>query len=183
MKKFLVLTVMIAAVAVAVLAEANPQMLNHGVSAVEPLIVWSEEYIAANPVPVLIALGTLVFTIAYHTIKGRALRRALVAASTQSPESPVVVRAKARATRAQLIADQIQLENRLRKLPAEVKAAEKDACYTEQAVQEARRLLVTKLKAHEEAVRKLNQLRQELRENEQELVAIREELEKLADQV
>jgi chromosome segregation ATPase len=95
----------------------------------------------------------------------------------------VVARAKARATRAQLIADQIQLENRLRKLPGEVKAAEKDACYTEQAVQDARRLLETKLKAHDEALAKLDQLHEELMASEAELAAINAELEKLAEQV
>ena len=47
-------------------------------------------------------------------------------------ENPVVKRAKARATRAQLLADLNGLQNRQRKLPEDVTRAEKEACYTEQ---------------------------------------------------
>jgi hypothetical protein len=148
--------------------------------------------IEANPVPVLVALGTFLVTIVYHKLKGRSLRESLAYAATRvqlvsvpapQPETPVVVRAKARATRAQLIADQISLENRIRKLPAEVRQAEKDACYTEQAVVDGERALLAKRKAHEDAVTKLELLREELAAGEEELAAIAEELKKLADVV
>lgn len=192
MKKFVVVLLASAAIAAAttvgVWCEALTPTFRAWVNAVEPVFEHVGDTIAANPVPVLIAAGTFIFTIGYQTLKSRALRRSLaaatsVAASSSLPESPVVARAKARATRAQLIADQIQLENRLRKLPGEVKAAEKDACYTEQAVQDARRLLETKLKAHDEALAKLDQLHEELMASEAELAAINAELEKLAEQV
>jgi hypothetical protein len=152
--------------------------------------------IEANPLPLVLAFGTFLLTIAYHKLKGKSLRESLEAATTRvtivpvpahaptvEPETPVVVRARARATRAQLIADQIGLENRYRKLPEEVKRAEKEACYTEQAVADARCLLESKRKAHEEAVVKLDALRMELAEGEAELAAIAIELERLAELV
>lgn len=95
--------------------------------------------VAANPAPVALALGTFLLTVVYHTAKGKSLRESVEVAATRvtvvtaprEPETPVVVRAKARATRAQLLADQVALQARLRKLPEEVTKAEKDACYTE----------------------------------------------------
>lgn len=148
----------------------------------------------ANPVPVLVALGTFTATLVYHKLKGKSFRDAVEVAATRvtlvpvpaagaQPETPVVTRAKARATRAQLIADQIGLEGRIRKLPTELKAAEKDACYTEQAVADARKSLEAKRKAHEEAVAKLESLREELATGESELAAIADELKKLTEVV
>jgi hypothetical protein len=150
--------------------------------------------VEANPVPVLVALGTFLATIVYHKLKGKSLRESVEVAATRvtlvpvpasgaQPETAVVLRAKARATRAQLIADQIGLEGRIRKLPSEVRAAEKDACYTEQSVADARKSLEAKQKAHEEAVSKLESLREELAAGESELAAIADELKKLAEVV
>ncbi len=155
--------------------------------------VWSG--IEANPAPVIIALGTFLVTIVYHKLKGKSLRESVEAAATRvtvvpvpthatdANESQVVIRAKARATRAQLIADQIALENRYRKLPTEVKQAEKDACYTEHALADARRALEVKQKTHEDAVAKLESLRKELALSNAELAAIQAELTKLAEVV
>ena len=98
-------------------------------------------------------------------------------------ESPVVMRAKARATRTQLIADQIGLKNRQRKLPVEIETAERETCYTEQAVADARKALGEKHKAHNVALAKLKALREEQAASEAELAAIASELEKLAERV
>ena len=98
-------------------------------------------------------------------------------------ENPVVKRAKARATRAQLLADQIGLQNRQKKLPEELLKAEKEACYTEQALADAERKLADKRKAHDEAVAKLDGLRTERDGAEAELAEIEVELQKLADVV
>ena len=98
-------------------------------------------------------------------------------------EHPVVRRARARATRAQLLADQIGLQNRQRKLPEEVLKAEKDACYTEQAVVDAERKLAEKQKHHDEAVARLEALRKEKARSEGELAEIDSELRKLAEVV
>jgi hypothetical protein len=153
--------------------------------------------VEANPVPVLVALGTFLLTIAYHKLKGKSLRESVEVAATRvtvvpvavpaaapvASETAVVTRAKARATRAQLISDQILLESRLRKLPDEVQKAEKEACYTEQALTDLRRTLALKEKAHADAVAKLDKLRAELAAGETELTAIDDELHKLADVV
>jgi hypothetical protein len=150
--------------------------------------------VEANPVPVLVALGTFLATIVYHKLKGKSLRESVEVAATRvtlvpvpasgaQPETAVVLRAKARATRAQLITDQIGLEGRIRKLPGEVRTAEKEACYTEQSVADARKALEAKQKAHEEAVAKLESLREELAAGESELAAIADELKKLAEVV
>ena len=156
------------------------------------LRVW--EKIEANPVPIALALGTFLLTVIYHKVKGKSLRESVEVAATRvtvvpfprgneldAGESTVVTRAKARATRAQLIADQIGLENRIRKLPSEVKTAEKDACYSENALADAQKSLATKQQAHEDAVSKLQSLRAELAAGETELAAIAEELKKLAE--
>jgi hypothetical protein len=151
--------------------------------------------IEANPVPVLVALGTFLLTIVYHKLRGKSLGESVEVAATRvtvvqvpapaalEPENAVVARARARATRTQLLADQIGLENRYRKLPEEVRKAEKEACYTEQAVTDARLSLDTKQKHHEEAVAKLEALRKELAVGEAEMAAIAAELKKLADVV
>ena len=154
--------------------------------------------VEANPVPVVLALGTFLFTLVYHKLKGKSLRESVEVAATRvtvvpvpgappaasgAGESPVVARAKARATRAQLIADQIALENRNRKLPAEVKQAEKDACYTEQALADARKALEARERAHAEAAAKLAALESEWEASESELAAIAAELAKLASAV
>ena len=148
-----------------------------------------------NPVPVLVALGTFLLTIVYHKAKGKSLRESVAFAATRVTLVPVptpaagehatavVKRAQARATRTQLVADQIGLENRIRKLPDEVKKAEKEACYTEQSLADARRAVVAKLTAHEEAVAKLEALREELAAGESEVAAIAAELKKLAEVV
>ncbi len=148
--------------------------------------------IEANPVPVLIALGTFLLTIVYHKAQGKTLRESVEVAATRVtvvqaaagvPEPAVVKRAQARATRTQLLADQFGLENRVRKLPDEVKKAEKDACYTEQAVADAKRSLKAKEKAHEDAVARLAALQKEAAAGEAELAAIGAELKRLAEVV
>jgi hypothetical protein len=154
------------------------------------------EAIEANPLPMILALGTFLLTIIYHKLRGKSLRESVEVAATRvtvvpvptapgpaEQETAVVARARARATRTQLLADQIGLENRYRKLPEEVRKAEKEACYTEQALADAHQSLESKQKAHEEAVAKLEALRKELAEGEAEMGAIAAELKKLAELV
>src|SRR5262245_35527963 len=129
--------------------------------------------VEANPTPVLLAVGTFLLTVLYHKARGKSLRESVEVAATRvtvvpvavkemrDDENPVVRRAKARATRAQLIADQVNIQNRHRKLPEELLKAEKDACYTEQALADAERVLGNRRKAHDEAVARLEGLRKE----------------------
>jgi hypothetical protein len=131
----------------------------------------------------------------YHKAKGKSLRESVEVAATrvtvvpvphkqvEDQENPVVKRAKARAMRAQLIADQIGLQNRQRKLPEEIVKAEKDACYTQQALVDAERTLSNRQKAYEEAVAKLEALQKVNAGQEAELAVIEEELKKLVDLV
>jgi len=139
-----------------------------------------------------LAAGTFLLTVIYHKAKGKSLRESLEVAATRvtvvnvprpeaADENPVVKRAKARATRAQLLADQIGLQNRQKKLPEEILKAEKDACYTEQALADAERKLDDKRKAHEDAVAKLGALRNERDAADAELAEIDVELQKLAE--
>jgi hypothetical protein len=155
--------------------------------------VWDN--IEANPFPVLIALGTFLATVLYHKAKGKSLRESVEVAATrvtvvpvphktlEDRENPVIKRAKARATRAQLLVDQIGLQNRQRKLPEDIVKAEKDACYTQQALVDAEKALTIRRKAHDEAVAKLEALRKENADRAAELAEIEEELEKLAELV
>ena len=193
MKKFIALATVAAAVGTGYATHPDEarQFLDAAARAAERV----RGSIEANPVPVLVALGTFLLTIVYHKAKGKSLRESVAFAATRVTLVPVptpaagehttavVKRAQARATRTQLVADQIGLENRIRKLPDEVKKAEKEACYTEQSLADARRAVVAKLTAHEEAVAKLEALREELAAGESEVVAIAAELKKLAEVV
>jgi hypothetical protein len=156
---------------------------------------WAWDGIRANPVPVSLAAGTFLLTAVYHKAKGKSLRESLEVAATRvtvvnvpkvgesEGENPVVARAKARATRAQLLVDQIGLQNRQKKLPEELRNAEKDACYTQQALADAERRLVDRRKAHDDAVAKLDALQKEHDAGAAELAEIDVELKKLGELV
>jgi hypothetical protein len=153
------------------------------------------ESIEANPVPVAFALGTFLLTVVYHKAKGKSLRESVEVAATRVTvvpvpvpdlgvdDNPVVRRARARATRTQLLADQIGLQNRHRKLPEEVTKAEKEACYTEQALAGAELSLAERRKAHDDAVARLEELRKERAAADAELAEIEGELKKLSELV
>lgn len=194
-KKLIALAMLGVAAGVGTAYTTHTDEFTHVLNVVEAASLRAWANIEANPAPVLVALGTFLATIVYHKLKGKSFRESVEVAATRvtvipvprandpEAEPTVLMRAKARATRAQLIADQIGLENRIRKLPGEVKAAEKDACYSEQALADARKALATKQQVHEEAVAKLEALRVELAAGEAELAAITDELKKLADVV
>jgi hypothetical protein len=154
---------------------------------------WAWDGIAANPVPFALAAGTFLLTVGYHKAKGKSLRESVEVAATRvalvpvpvrdESDNAVVKRAKARAMRAQLLTDQIGLQNRQRRLPDEVLKAERDACYTEQALADADRKLSERQQAHDDAVAKLEALRAEKAAAEAELAEIEVELAKLAELV
>ncbi len=154
--------------------------------------LWVYESVKANPVPAALAAGSFLLTVLYHKLRGKSLRESVEVAATrvaivpipvENGENIVVRRAKARATRTQLLTDQIGLQNRQRKLPEEIVKAEKDACYTEQAVLDAERKLAERRKANDEAVAKLDALRQQQAACEAELAEIEVELQKLEEMV
>ena len=68
-------------------------------------------------------------------------------------------------------------------MPEEIVKAEKEVCYTEQAVADTKRALGEKHKAHNKAVAALKSLRAEQAECDGELTAIKVELQKLAELV
>jgi hypothetical protein len=154
---------------------------------------WVWAGIEANPVPAALAGGTFLLTVLYHKAKGRSLRESLEVAATrvtvvpvpvdEAGENAVVRRARARATRAQLVSDQIGLENRLRRLPEEVSKAEKEAFTTGQSVADTERKLADRQKAHDEALAKLEALRKERAGGVVELAEIAAELRKLDEVV
>jgi hypothetical protein len=161
-----------------------------GVKAAE----WVSDGIRANPLPVGLAAGTFLLTVIYHKAKGKSLRESLEVAATRvtvvnvpQPETvddnAVVKRAKARATRAQLLADQIGLQTRQKKLPEDIVKAEKDACYTSQTLADAERKLADARRIHDEAVAKLEGLRSERAAGADELAEIDAELKKLDEMV
>ncbi len=179
---------------VGIIYKANPAEFKNYAGAAEKAALRAWDNVETNSVPVFIALGTFLLTVVYHKAKGKSLRESVEVAATRVTvvvppkdepvlETPVVLRAKARATRAQLLADQIGLQNRHRKLPEEVQKAEKEACYTEQAVADTKRSLGEKHKAHNVAVAKLEALRKEMAKSDAELAEIDAELKKLAELV
>jgi hypothetical protein len=194
MKRIALVCVFLAAAAGAGYA-ANPDEFKQYAAAAAKAArpVWAS--VEANPAPVLLALGTFLLTVVYYKAKGKSLRESVAVAATRVTVIPVpvkdeadgenraVARAKARAARTQLMADQVLLQNRLRKLPEEVTKAEKDACYTEQAAADAERALAARRKAHDDAVAKLDALRVERAAGDAELAEIEAGLKKLADRV
>ncbi len=85
--------------------------------------------------------------------------------------------------RTQLIADQIGLQNRNRKLPEEVVKAEQETCYAEKALADAERLRAEKRKAHDVAAAKFEALREEKAKSDAELAEIDVELKRLAERI
>jgi glutamine synthetase len=149
--------------------------------------------VEANPVPIVIALGTFLLTVVYHKAKGKSFRESVEVAATRvtvvpapaaaafQPENVVLKRAHARATRTQLLADQIGLKNRLAKLPPQVVQAEKDACFAEKAVADAKAILGEKHKVRNQTAARLEALQKEVATGQAELAEIDAELKKLAE--
>ena len=52
---------------------------------------WVWENVRANPVPVTLALGTFLLTVAYHKAKGKSLRESVEVAATRVAVIPVAV--------------------------------------------------------------------------------------------
>src|SRR4051812_43460184 len=158
MKRILLIVILVSALAAAAFVVYPDDFALYAAQALNSA-AWVWESIRANPVPASLAAGSFLLTVLYHKAKGKSLRESVEVAATRVtivpvpvengvPENPVLKRAKARATRQQLLTDQIALENRQRKLPEAILKAEKDACYTEQGVLEAERKLAERRKAN-----------------------------------
>jgi len=193
-KRLALLTFFLAPIAAGVIYFTDPAEFTRNVDLATQNAPRLWNAIEAYPVPVVLAVGTFFLTVLYHKAKGKSFRESVEVAATrvavvQVPvaepptENPVVIRAKARATRTQLLADQVGLENRQRKLPEEIVKAEKEVCYAEQAVDDAKRALGEKHKAHNKAVAALKVLRAQQAEGDAELASIKVELQKLAQLV
>lgn len=194
-RRLVLATAALGAAAAGVAYHQNPTDFDALLDAARPAAERAWAGVAANPAPVFVAAATFLMTVGYHAARGKSLRESVEVAATRvtvvpvptppapADESPVLARAKARATRTQLVADQIVLENRTRVLPEAVKKAEQEACYTEQGTADAARTLAARKAAHEEAVAKLAALRREKAAADAELAAIRAELRKLAEVV
>jgi hypothetical protein len=203
MKRIVLLVLFFAPVAAGIAYFNDPAEFTRNAALVEAFAVRLWDSVEAHPAPMLVALGTFLLTVVYHKAMGKSLRESVEVAATRvavvsvpvpekevEGENRVIARAKARATRTQLVADQIGLQNRQRKLPDEIVKAEKEACYTEQAVADAKKAvadakkaLSEKHKAQNAAVAALLALRKEKAEADAELAAIEAELKKLAQLV
>ncbi len=192
--KRIVLFILFLAAASSVIAALGPRDTARLADLTEKSATRAWEGVEAHPEPVVLALATFLATVVYHKLRGKSLRESVEVAATRvnvvsvpaqgaDGQTPVVKRAKARATWTQHVADQIALEHRYRKLPDEVTKAEKDACYTEQAVMDAEKKLADADKAHDAAVAKLEALREDLSRGREELAEIEAELKKLSQLV
>ena len=173
----------------------HPEELQQSADAARHLALRAWANVEANPTPVGFALGTFLLTVVYHKARGKSFRESVEVAATRvavisvpsqeagHAETTVVRRAKARATRTQLLADQIGIENRMRKLPDAITRAEKDVCFAENALVDAERAVEDRRKVHNEAVTKLDALREEKAGSDAELAEIDAELRKLAEVV
>jgi hypothetical protein len=193
-KRLALLILFLAPVAAGILYFKNPAEFTRQAGLVSQNAPKFWNAVEAHPMPLALAAGTFLVTVLYHKAKGKSFRESVEVAATRvavvsvpaperAEENPVLARAKARATRTQLLADQIGLENRQRKLPEEIVKAEKEVCYTESAVADARRILGERHKAHNKAVAALKALRAQQADGDAELAAIKVELQKLAQLV
>jgi hypothetical protein len=172
---------------------ANPEEFRNLLAVVAAAAVRVWESVEANPGPALLAVGTFLLTVTYHKVKGKSLRESVEAAASrgrsdpakapEEPENPVVTRAKARTMRSQLLADQIGIQNRQRKLPEEIARAEREATHAAHCLTDAKKNLEAKQKANDDAFKHLEALRFQYAECEAELEEIEAELEKLAELV
>ncbi len=191
--KRIALFILFLALAASVIAALGPTETARIADMTEKSAQRAWDGVEAYPFPVILGIGTFLLTVIYHKLRGKSLRESVEVAATrvtvvpvpvhdddEDEEPPVVKRAKARATWTQLVADQIAVENRYRKLPDEVTKAEKDLCYTENALVEAEDTLAKREKAYEEAVAKLDGLRAEMAKGQAELAEIEAELKKLS---
>lgn len=195
MKKIALLVLVLAAAAGGAKAVSEWEKLQPYVESATRALERAQHGIEANPVPIVIALGTFLLTFVYHKAKGKTFRESVEVAATRVtvvpapvatpqpavPENIVLKRAQARATRSQLLADQVEIRTRIAKLPEAVTKAEKDACYAEKAVNDLKTILGEKHKTRNVAVDKLEALRSELASGERELAEIEGELKKLAE--
>jgi hypothetical protein len=189
MKRIALLTGLLAGAGAAVYVQYPAEFLRYSNEAYI-LGERAAEGLRANAMPIGLAAGTFLITVGYHKAKGKTLRESVEVAATRVTTVPVhgpadadnavVKRAKARTTWTQLLADQIALENRHRKLPDAVAKAEKEVCYAEKALADAERAAAEQRKSHEAAVAKLDGLYVERKAADAELAAISEELGKLA---
>lgn len=195
MKRLIIFTLFVAALVATARAMYRDQF-DRFVMETSNAALWLWDGIKANAVPVSFAVGTFLLTVIYHRAKGKSLRESVEVAATRvtivpvpvngqgdGEETLVVKRAKARTMRVQLLADQTCLQSRHRRLPEEVLKAEKEACYTEQAVVDTENKLAAKRKDHRAAIVKLEALRKEKASCDAELAEIAAELTKLADVV
>lgn len=118
---------------------------------------------------------------------GRTTRQAITTAAfpvsaispLPDPESPALVRARNKTLRMQLLADEISLNNRLKKYPEAIVKAEKDVSYTESAQKTAKEQYDKARRFHDEATASLTNLRDQEKAETEELVEIRKELARL----
>lgn len=167
--------------AAGVTLDRHPDKLARTRVAAEHAVTQARDGVASNPVPAALGLGTFLLTVAYRKARAKPARGPVDALPPAADaETAVLRRAKARAARTQLVADQIGLENRHRKLPDVIRDAEREACYAEKALADAARALADKEAAHDKAAARLDALRDEKATADAEIAAIAAELNKLA---
>src|SRR5262249_34571345 len=120
MKRIAMILVLLSALAAVAYWKYPDEFVRYGSDAIDAA-VWVWDSVKANPVPASLAAGSFLLTVVYHKLKGKSLRESVEVAATRvtvvpipiehDGENAVVRRAKARATRTQLLADQIGLEN------------------------------------------------------------------------
>lgn len=194
MKRITIGIVLLATLAAAAAYGAYPDEFVQYATEALTATIWVWESIKANPVPASLAVGSFLLTVLYHKARGKSLRESVEVAATrvavvpvqiEAPpaENPVVKRARARTTRTQLLADQIGLQTRQRRLPEEIVKAQKEAMLTKQGVADAERKLGERRKAHELTVARLEALRKDQAACDAELAEIEAELQRLAELV
>ncbi len=113
--------------------EKTKSFVTNGWNKTESYAERGWDKIEENPIPILVALLTMLLTVVYHKAKGKTLKQAMEVAVTKvntvevghQTRSGAATRAQHRATYQQLERDQKELEERLKILPAAIEIAKK----------------------------------------------------------
>lgn len=165
--------------------EAYPETAQEWIQVLIPMGMNLWDKVETNPTPYVTSIGFFVLAVVIQVRRGKTIKEAVQAVVAKGPvtESDVVVRSRNRALKNQLLTDQIGLQNRIRKLPEEIKRAEVDFAHTQKDLRSAEENLKIKVANHKLSSDKLKALEDEAIRSHEEHAHIQTELNGLKDMV
>lgn len=151
-------------------------------------LIVLKENVLENPAPYLTAVGTFMIMFVFNKFKGLSTRDSALSAATRltvvttppaptpPQESPVVSRAKARATKKQMENDLNEIQNKIKTLPGKIKQAEQESAWATAELEKAQKAYASAKELADHAESEAAELRAELAKHEGEIEVINAEL-------